>query len=85
MRARYAEFVDRAERAKIGDQAEETDAVRFEVLDPPAAKLEPVAPNRPLLQIAGLLFGLACGAALAVLLHQLRPVFTSSRVLSVLM
>jgi polysaccharide chain length determinant protein (PEP-CTERM system associated) len=82
MRVRYAEFVDRAERAKIGDQAEETDAVRFEVLDPPAAKLEPVAPNRPLLQVAGLLFGLVCGAALAVLLHQLRPVFTSSRSLS---
>lgn len=82
MRARYAEFVDRAERAKIGDQAEETDAVRFEVLDPPAAKMEPVAPNRPLLQIGGLLFGLACGAALAVLLHQLRPVFSSSRILS---
>ncbi|MEJ0084619.1 MAG: XrtA system polysaccharide chain length determinant [Pseudomonadota bacterium] len=82
MKERYAAFVDRAERAKIGDQAEETDAVRFEVLDPPAAKIEPVAPNRPLLLAGGLLFGLACGAALAVLLHQLRPVFTSSRLLS---
>jgi polysaccharide chain length determinant protein (PEP-CTERM system associated) len=82
MKERYAAFVDRAERAKIGDQAEETDAVRFEVLDPPAAKMEPVAPNRPLLEIGSLLFGLACGAGLAVLLHQLRPVFTSSRILS---
>jgi len=82
MKERYAAFVDRAERAKIGDQAEETDAVRFEVLDPPAARMEPVAPNRPLLLVAGLLFGLGCGAGLAVLLHQLRPVFTSSRILS---
>ncbi|MEO8062850.1 MAG: XrtA system polysaccharide chain length determinant [Pseudomonadota bacterium] len=82
MRERYAAFVDRAERAKIGDQAEETDAIRFEVLDPPAAKMEPIAPNRPLLHIGGLLLGLAAGAGLAVLLHQLRPVFTSSRVLS---
>lgn len=81
MRERYAAFVDRAERAKIGDQAEETDAVRFEVLDPPAAKMDPIAPNRPLLQIGGLLLGLAAGAGLAVLLHQLRPVFTSSRIL----
>jgi polysaccharide chain length determinant protein (PEP-CTERM system associated) len=82
MKERYAALVDRAERAKLGDQAEQTDAVRFEVLDPPAAKMEPVAPNRPLLEVAGLLFGLTCGAGLAVLLHQLRPVFTSSRILS---
>jgi len=82
MRERYAAFVDRAERAKIGDQAEETDAVRFEVLDPPAAKMEPVAPNRPLLEFGGLIIGLGAGAALAVLLHQLRPVFTSSRLLA---
>jgi polysaccharide chain length determinant protein (PEP-CTERM system associated) len=82
MKERYAAFVDRAERAKIGDQAEETDAVRFEVLDPPAARMEPVSPNRPLLLVVGLLFGLACGAGLAVLLHQLRPVFTSSRILT---
>jgi len=82
MKERYAALVDRAERANLGDKAEETDAVRFEVLDPPAAKLQPVAPNRPLLEIAGLLAGLAAGAALAVLLHQLRPVFTSSRSLS---
>jgi polysaccharide chain length determinant protein (PEP-CTERM system associated) len=82
MRERYAAFVDRAERAKIGDEAEETDAVRFEVLDPPAAKIEPVAPNRPLLHIAALLVGLIAGGALAFVLHQLRPVFTSSRVLN---
>jgi len=78
-RERYTALVDRAERAKIGDQAEETDAVRFEVLDPPASKAKPVAPNRPLLLIGGLLAGLGAGVALAVLLHQLRPVFTSSR------
>jgi polysaccharide chain length determinant protein (PEP-CTERM system associated) len=82
MRERYAAFVDRAERAKIGDQAEETDAIRFEVLDPPAAKMEPVAPNRPLLLIGGLIVGLAAGGGLAFVIHQLRPVFTSSRVLN---
>jgi polysaccharide chain length determinant protein (PEP-CTERM system associated) len=71
MRERYAAFVDRAERAKIGDQAEATDTVRFEVLDPPSAKMEPVAPNRPLLLIGGLLLGLAAGGALAFVIHQL--------------
>ncbi len=81
-RERYAALVDRRERAKLGDQAERSDEIRFEVLDPPASKLEPVAPNRPLLIIAGLVLGLGAGAALAVLLHQLRPVFNSSRSLS---
>jgi polysaccharide chain length determinant protein (PEP-CTERM system associated) len=82
MKERYAAFVDRAERAKIGDQAEETEAVRFEVLDPPAAKIEPVAPNRPLLLVIAGLIGLAAGGTLAFVIHQLRPVFTSSRVLN---
>jgi len=82
MKERYAAFVDRAERAKIGDQAEETEAVRFEVLDPPAAKIEPVAPNRPLLLVIALVVGLAGGGTLAFVMHQLRPVFTSSRVLN---
>ena len=44
--------------------------------------MEPVAPNRPLLQIGGLLFGLAAVPARGVVMHQLRPVFTSSRMLN---
>lgn len=80
-RERYVALVDRAERTKLGDQAEQTDTVRFEVIDPPAAKLEPVAPNRPLLLAAVLLVGLGAGGGLAFVLHQLRPVFSSSRAL----
>lgn len=81
-RARHLELVDRAERAKLGDQAEETEAVRFEVIDPPTATLEPVAPNRPLLLAAVLIVGLGAGAGLAFVMHQLRPVFTNSRSLT---
>lgn len=81
-RERYVALVDRADRTKLGDQAEETDTVRFEVIDPPAAKLEPVAPNRPLLLAAVLLVGLGAGGGLAFVLHQLKPVFSSSRALN---
>jgi polysaccharide chain length determinant protein (PEP-CTERM system associated) len=81
-RERYVAFVDRAERTKLGDEAEETDAVRFEVIDPPAAKFDPVAPNRALLLMAVLVVGLGAGCGIAFVLHQLRPVFTSSRALN---
>lgn len=80
-RERYMQFVDRAERANLGDQAEQTDVVRFEVIDPPSAKFEPVAPKRPLLLIAVLFIGLGAGGGLAFLMHQLRPVFNSSETL----
>ena len=81
-RERYLALVDRSERTKLGDQAEASDAVRFEVIDPPAAKFEPVAPNRPLLLAAVLIVGVGAGCGLAFLLHELRPVFTSSRSLN---
>jgi len=80
-RQRHLELLDRAERAKLGDQAEETGAVRFEIVEPPAATFQPVAPNRPLLLVGVLFVGLGVGAALAFVLHQLRPVFTSARTL----
>lgn len=81
-RKRHLELLDRAERAKLGDQAEETEAARFEVIDPPAATFEPVGPKRPVLFTLVLLIGLGAGGALAFVLHQLKPVFTNSRVLA---
>lgn len=81
-RERYTALVDRAERAKLGDQAEETEAVRFEIIDPPSSAFEPVSPKRPMLLAGVLIAGIGAGCALAFLLHQLRPVFSSSRTLS---
>lgn len=81
-RAQYQALVERLERARLSEQAEETGVVRFEIVDPPSAAFKPVAPNRPLLIVAILLAGLAAGGALAYLLHQLRPVFGSVRQLN---
>lgn len=81
-RERYTDLVDRAERAKLGDEAEETDAVRFEVIDPPAVSPDPVAPRRPLMLAAVFIMSIGAGCGLAFLLHQLRPVFNSARALT---
>ena len=56
--------------------------MKFEVIDPPTAKYEPVAPNRPLLIAAALLIALASGGGAAYGLHLLRPVFVSTRQLT---
>jgi polysaccharide chain length determinant protein (PEP-CTERM system associated) len=75
----YQALVDRLSRAKLSDRADATGVVRFEVVDPPTVDAEPVFPNRPRLIIAVLLGGLAAGLGAAYLLHQLRPVFSSTR------
>jgi polysaccharide chain length determinant protein (PEP-CTERM system associated) len=81
-RAQYQSMVERLERARLSDKADENGVVKFTVIDPPVAKLEPVAPKRGLLTIAGLLFALAAGAASAYVLHVFRPVFQNVRSLA---
>jgi polysaccharide chain length determinant protein (PEP-CTERM system associated) len=78
-RAHYQALVERLERARLGEEAENTGVFNFEVIDPPAADFEPVAPNRQALIILVLLAGLGAGGGLAYLLHQIRPVFTNAR------
>jgi polysaccharide chain length determinant protein (PEP-CTERM system associated) len=75
----YQALVDRLSRAKLSDRADATGVVRFEVVDPPTVDADPVFPNRPRLILAVLLGGLAAGLGAAYLLHQLRPVFSSTR------
>lgn len=78
-RAEYQALVQRLEQSRLSQQAEETGIVRFEVVDPPSAPYKPVAPKRPMLIIAVLLGALGASVALACLLHQLKPVFGSTR------
>jgi len=78
----YRELVDRLQKARLSERADETGIVKFEVVDPPAAGFGPVAPNRIRLLAVVLAAGLAIGAGLAYLLHQLRPVFNNVRSLA---
>jgi len=59
-----------------------TDTVQFNILEPPFAAAKPVAPNRPLLLIATLIFAIGVGIATAFALNQLKPVFYNRRVLA---
>lgn len=80
-RSQYNELVARLDKANLGQEAESTESIKFEVVNPPSAAFKPVKPNRPLLMSAVLVLALAAGAALAFVLHMLKPVFHSSRAL----
>ena len=59
-----------------------TDKVQFDILEPPFSPAIPVAPNRPLLLVAVLIFALGAGGVVAFGLHQLKPVFFNRRTLA---
>src|ERR1700681_3500879 len=81
-RAEYQALVDRLNRTQLSDKADATGVVRFEVVEPPSSSNRPVSPDRPRLILVVLLGGFAAGLAVAYLMHQLRPVFTSTRQLA---
>ncbi|HEY6644766.1 XrtA system polysaccharide chain length determinant [Povalibacter sp.] len=78
----YRELVDRLQKARLSERADETGVVKFEVVDPPSAAFNPVAPNRVKLLAVVLVAGLGLGGGLAYLMHQLRPVFNNVRSLA---
>ena len=78
-RAQYNALLARLDSARLGQQAQATGTVKFEVIDPPTAQFKPVAPNRPLLIIASLIVAIAAGLGAAYGLHLIRPVFVSTR------
>lgn len=78
-RAQYQTLVERLDRARISDRADENGIVQFQVIDPPSAAFTPVAPDRPKLMVMILLAGLAAGLGAAYLLHQIKPVFSTAK------
>jgi polysaccharide chain length determinant protein (PEP-CTERM system associated) len=74
----YDSLVQRLESANISTEAEQTaDSVKFRVVEPPVMPLAAIGPQRILLSSLVLAAALAAGLATALLLAQMRPVFTS--------
>jgi polysaccharide chain length determinant protein (PEP-CTERM system associated) len=79
-KSRYDELLLRVETQRLSEAAEQSsDDIKFRIIDPPTVPSLPVGPNRPLLITVVLLFALGAGAALALALNLLRPVFYTSR------
>jgi polysaccharide chain length determinant protein (PEP-CTERM system associated) len=77
-RAQYTALLQRLESARISESAQEnTDKLKFRVVDPPLMPLLPDEPNRPVLVTLVAIFAIGAGIAAAFLLSLLRPVFAS--------
>lgn len=71
----YDEIMIRKERERMGKAGEERDVVSFNIIEPPEAPLDPVAPRRALYLIGVFILSLGAGATTAFVLHQVHPVF----------
>jgi polysaccharide chain length determinant protein (PEP-CTERM system associated) len=71
LQKRYEELLNRREQSSITAAADTgADRVRLRVIDPPQVPVNPVAPNRPLLDFVVLLVGIGSGIGLGFLLLQ---------------
>ncbi len=77
----YQNLLQRLEVAELSESAEQSEDVKFRIIDPPLLPDTPAAPNRPLIIALVLLSGLAAGGAVAFLLNRMKPVFSSAKVL----
>ena len=78
----YELLLARRESAGLSEQMNQnTDTVKFRVVDPPFVPATPSGPDRPLLSSSALGGGLAAGLIFAIFLAQLNPTFESRRAL----
>jgi polysaccharide chain length determinant protein (PEP-CTERM system associated) len=78
----YDALLQRSESARISDRADQSEDVRFRMIEPPRVPVTPSAPMRGLLMIAVLFMAAFIGAAVAYGLNLANPVFVAPRTLT---
>lgn len=77
-RERQQALLQSMEKARLSEKADDSrEQTKFRVIEPALLPVLPSGPNRPLLLSAVLLLALGGGIGAAILLHQMRPVFSS--------
>ncbi len=79
LKDQYDKMLADREEIKLRGQAQsQTNAVKFSVIDPPAAPRAPSAPNRPLLLTGVLIAGIGAGIGAAFALGQIKTTFPTA-------
>lgn len=79
LKDQYDKLLADREQVRIQSSAQnQTDALKFSVIDPPTQPRKPSAPNRTLLLTGVLIAGLAAGAAAAFVFARLKTTFTTA-------
>ncbi len=80
VKTNYSQLLTRRETARMSENVEQnTDSVKFRIVDPPQVPTKPAAPNRILLSTGVLFGGIVAGLGLAVFLALLRPAYTTTQ------
>jgi polysaccharide chain length determinant protein (PEP-CTERM system associated) len=78
----YDTLLQRLESAKISEQADQnTENVKFRIIEPPTVPVKPSGPVRPLLNTMVLLAALGAALGIAVMFAQLHPTFATRETL----
>ncbi|HEB78009.1 MAG TPA: chain length-determining protein [Methylothermaceae bacterium] len=78
IRKNFEALLARREQARLSESVEQnTDTVKFRIVDPPQVPSKPSAPNRILLSAGVLGAGFVAGLGLTILLALLRPTFVT--------
>lgn len=79
LKDQYDKLLGDREDIKLRGQVQnQTDAIKFAVIDPPTAPRQPTAPNRPLLLTGVLFAGIAAGIGAAFLMGQMRTTYPTA-------
>jgi polysaccharide chain length determinant protein (PEP-CTERM system associated) len=81
-KVQYEALLQRLESAKLSNDADRSEDLRFKILEPPRLPIQPVSPNRLLLLIGVLVFSVLIGGAVAFVLALTQPVFFSKKAIT---
>lgn len=76
-RTQYNSLLQRLESARLTDEADRSEDIRFRIIDPPVLPLSPAAPKRVLLLFGVLFAALGAGGLAAWFFAQMNPVYFS--------